>query len=83
MVASRFGIEQFAQDRVSVAGPELTLRVDDVDATVARLREVGVTITEEPSDQPWGARHAWLLDPDGRRMSVYSSPETIMDGGGP
>ena len=77
------GIEQVAADRVSSQGPELTVRVADVDAAVARLRELGVTITEDPVDQPWGARHAWLLDPDGRRMSIYSSAQTIMDAGSP
>jgi catechol 2,3-dioxygenase-like lactoylglutathione lyase family enzyme len=75
------GIEQIAAEKVSREGPELTVRVDDVDAVTQRLRDMGVTLTEGPTDQPWGARHAWLLDPDGRRMSIYSSARTIMDGG--
>jgi uncharacterized glyoxalase superfamily protein PhnB len=63
---------------VSPPGPEITVRVDDVDAAVARLRDLGIEITEGPVDQPWGACHAWLLDPDGRRMSIYSSGTPIM-----
>jgi len=73
------GIEEVPAAQVSASGPELTLRVDDVDATTARLSALGIEITEGPADQPWGARHAWLRDPDGRRMSIYSSPESIMD----
>jgi hypothetical protein len=25
-----------------------------------------------PQDMPWGMRHAWLEDPDGYRLSMYS-----------
>ena len=65
------GIEQAPKAHVSPEGPEITLRVDDVDAVVERLKSLGVEIDEGPSDQPWQARHAWLHDPDGRRMSIY------------
>jgi catechol 2,3-dioxygenase-like lactoylglutathione lyase family enzyme len=71
------GIEQASPGRVSGAGPEITVRVDDVDAAVVRLRELGVEVAD-PCDQPWGARHAWLRDPDGRPMSIYSSGQPIM-----
>jgi lactoylglutathione lyase len=37
---------------------------DDCDAAVERLRDAGVTIVEEPADQPWGERVARVLDPD-------------------
>lgn len=67
------GIEQGQQSRVSAEGPEITVRVGDVEAFADRLRALGVEIEEDPSDQPWGARHAWLRDPDGRRMSIYST----------
>lgn len=72
------GIEQAADGQVSPPGPEINVRVDDVDAVVARLRDLGIEIIEDPTDQPWGARHAWLRDPDGRRMSIYSSAHPIM-----
>src|SRR5919109_735077 len=35
-------------------GHELYLMTDDLDATLAQLRERGVTIASEPSDQGWG-----------------------------
>jgi len=43
----------------------LFLAVDDVDRAVEELRGAGVTISQEPVDQPWGARDAAVLDPDG------------------
>jgi catechol 2,3-dioxygenase-like lactoylglutathione lyase family enzyme len=33
---------------------ELYLMTDDLEATLARLRERGVTVSGEPSDQGWG-----------------------------
>ncbi len=59
--------------------PEITLRVHDCDEVARRLEGLGVAIEEGPADQPWGARHAWFRDPDGRRMSVYSSDASIME----
>jgi catechol 2,3-dioxygenase-like lactoylglutathione lyase family enzyme len=35
-------------------GQELYLMTDDLEATLALLREKGVTIASEPSDQGWG-----------------------------
>jgi catechol 2,3-dioxygenase-like lactoylglutathione lyase family enzyme len=34
----------------------------------------GVRFSGPPEDQEWGARHAWLIDPDGHRLSIYSEP---------
>ena len=71
------GIEQAVPGAVGARGPEITMRVEDVDATVTRLRALGVD-AGDASDQPWGARHAWLHDPDGRRMSIYSTDRPVM-----
>lgn len=48
----------------------LWLYADDCDAAVARLREAGATVTEEPVDQPWGERVAHVLDPDGNELII-------------
>jgi lactoylglutathione lyase len=48
----------------------LWVYADDCDAAVSRLRAAGVTIVEEPSDQPWGERVARVLDPDGNTVIV-------------
>ncbi|MGQ0608917.1 MAG: VOC family protein [Chloroflexota bacterium] len=42
----------------------------DCDAAVERLRAAGVTVTEEPADQPWGERIARVLDPDGNEVII-------------
>jgi catechol 2,3-dioxygenase-like lactoylglutathione lyase family enzyme len=72
------GIEQAPDGRARTDGDEICVRVANVDALTDRLRRLGVTIVEPPADQPWGGRHAWLLDPDGRRISIYSADRPIM-----
>lgn len=61
-----------AQDRTM-----LVLRVDDVDATLARLRagDPELTVLVEPTDRPeWGPtlRSAHLRDPDGNLVELQS-----------
>ena len=51
---------------------ELNVLVDDVDRLYEALIRLGVSVEGPPQDQPWGARHCWLHDPDGRRISIYS-----------
>ncbi|WP_246357346.1 VOC family protein [Pyxidicoccus fallax] len=49
---------------------ELCVYVDDVDATVERLRAAGVRIVTEPADQVWGERIAYVMDPDGNLVML-------------
>ena len=53
----------------------MVLTTPDVDATFEKLQAAGADILQEPIDQPWGARHAWLHDPDGYRLSIWSPLE--------
>lgn len=64
-------VEERAASEIGAPGIELVLRVPDVDAAAERLREAGLGVTA-PADQPSGGRHAWLHDPDGYRLSIYS-----------
>lgn len=66
------GFEEREASEVGAAGIELVVRVDDVDAAYERLTTAGVTFDTKPRDQDWGARHAWLRDPDGYRLSIYA-----------
>jgi hydroxymethylpyrimidine/phosphomethylpyrimidine kinase len=67
------GMEQGA---VAVGGSiELVIRVDDVDRRFQGLSAAGVRFDGVPADQEWGARHVWLTDPDGNRLSMFSAPE--------
>ena len=54
---------------------EIVVQVADVDAVYRRLGEAGVECDAPPHDMPWGARHIWLRDPDGRPISIFSSPD--------
>lgn len=51
----------------------LWVYADDCDTAIDRLREAGVTIVEEPSDQPWGERVARVRDPDGNEVIIGAS----------
>ena len=54
----------------------LWVYTDDCDSAIDRLRAAGVTITEEPADQPWGERVARVRDPDGNEVIVGAKGTT-------
>ena len=62
------------RDPTATAAPSprfsLWAYAEDVDAAVARLRTAGVTIVQEPTDQPWGERVAQVTDPDGNVVLI-------------
>jgi lactoylglutathione lyase len=49
---------------------ELWVIVEDVDVTVAQLRESGVPVLREPEDMPWGERLGYVADPDGNPVAL-------------
>ncbi|MDG4884182.1 VOC family protein [Mesorhizobium sp. WSM4884] len=44
----------------------------DVDQCAKALREKGVAIEMEPTDQPWGHRTLFFRDPDGNVLEIYA-----------
>ena len=68
------GLEQRA-DATTGSTIEIVIRVGDVDERYVQLGQAGVVFDGAPSDQEWGARHVWLRDPDGNRLSLFSSAE--------
>ena len=48
----------------------LWLYCDDVDDEVTRLREAGVSVVSEPTDEEWGERVATVVDPDGNQIYI-------------
>ena len=54
------------------AGPrmQLTVDVENVDATCAQLGERGVTLLNGPVDRPWGVRTASFQDPAGHIWEI-------------
>ncbi len=67
------GMEERPEAEVGAIGIEVVVAVDDVDARYAALIAAGVPFDGPPTDQEWGARHAWLRDPSGYRLSIYST----------
>jgi lactoylglutathione lyase len=49
---------------------ELFVYVEDVDRTVAELRDAGASLLREPADMPWGERVAFVADPEGNVVSL-------------
>jgi uncharacterized glyoxalase superfamily protein PhnB len=66
------GMEQREPSQVGSTGIEIVIQVPDVDAVYQKLAALGHHFEAPPADMPWGARHAWLKDPDGYPLSIYS-----------
>ncbi len=49
---------------------ELFVYVEDVDATVAALRDAGASVLRTPADMPWGERVSFVADPEGNVVSL-------------
>ena len=50
----------------------LDFLVDDVDAYVERVEELGADWVLHPTDQPWGARSMVFRDPEGNLINVFA-----------
>jgi len=48
---------------------------DDLDSTVARLKEGGLRFESDSQDQPWLWREAFLKDPDGNVICLFRAGE--------
>lgn len=59
-----------------VAPAYLYARVDDVDATVARLEASGGRLLSALAQRDWGEVAAWFADPDGNVIAVAQSTRT-------
>jgi uncharacterized glyoxalase superfamily protein PhnB len=45
--------------------------LQDLDALAKRIKAAGFALTEEPKEQPWGARSFSLDDPDGFHLTFF------------
>jgi uncharacterized glyoxalase superfamily protein PhnB len=54
---------------------QLTVHVDDVDATCRLLAERGVALLNGPLDRPWGIRTAAFADPAGHVWEIAAPLE--------
>lgn len=56
-------------------GMIMTLQVDDVSKTYARMRELGAPIVYDLKDEPWGQRRFMTRDPSGILVDVVEQTE--------
>lgn len=52
--------------------PDLSIEVDDVDATYKRARAMGLKITYDLIDEPWGVRRFFVSDPTGKILNILT-----------
>ena len=52
--------------------PDMSIEVDDVDATYARAKHMGVDITYDITDEPWGVRRFFARDPAGKVLNILA-----------
>ena len=52
--------------------PDMSIEVDDVDAIYARAQRMGVEITYDLTDEPWGVRRFYARDPAGKLLNILS-----------
>ncbi|CAL9523356.1 MULTISPECIES: VOC family protein [unclassified Streptomyces] len=54
----------------------LSIAVDDVDETLARVEALGGSVGDGPRDMPWGQRVAHIRDPDGNALNLTQPTPT-------
>ena len=61
------------QTELKTGGVRLYFEVRDLDRFCKRLEANGVKFSQSPKLMPWGWKHAYLDDPDGHEVSLYSA----------
>lgn len=56
--------------------PDVSVEVEDVDATHAAARASGADIVHPLTDEPWGVRRFFVRDPTGKVVNVLSHRST-------
>jgi uncharacterized glyoxalase superfamily protein PhnB len=69
------GQDDFAKGRDRQKGAGFRLYCEtaqDIDQLAAAVKARGGKLTQEPTDQPWGARDFAVVDPDGFNISIMT-----------
>lgn len=69
--------EEFNKDSlagVKGKGMYVYVHVDDVDTKYAELTKLGITLSSEPRDWPWGNREFVVHDLDGYKLCFWHKP---------
>ncbi|MBK7935078.1 MAG: VOC family protein [Acidobacteria bacterium] len=51
----------------------LYFECENLDAEVERLKSLGLEFTQAPTDEPWLWREAYLLDPNGNKICLFTA----------
>jgi len=62
-----------AQGQSAGNGTSIYFECDDVDATVARLRDAGIEIVGDPEDKRWLWREVEIHDPSGNGIVLFQA----------
>ena len=54
------------------ATPDLSIEVDDVDEAFKRMKKARFKIVYPMTDEPWGVRRFFVLDPFGKTVNILS-----------
>ena len=64
-----------ADDVVVTNNIVLYFECDDLDERVAQLKSTGLTFDQDPTDQKWLWRQAYLKDPNGNKICLFRAGE--------
>jgi catechol 2,3-dioxygenase-like lactoylglutathione lyase family enzyme len=64
-----------AEDEQAAANVVLYFECEDLDARVADLKNQGFEFEQDPQDQSWLWREAYLRDPSGTRICLFHAGE--------
>lgn len=59
-------------DEPNVPRPNISIEVTDVDEAYARAVEQGIEIVYPLTDEPWGVRRFFAVDPNGAIINIVS-----------
>jgi predicted enzyme related to lactoylglutathione lyase len=60
------------KDLTASVNPNLTIEVEDVDSVYANAVRTDLNIVHPLTDEPWGVRRFFVLDPNGQVVNVMS-----------
>ncbi len=60
------------QNESAAPHPEISIEVSDVDEVYARATEQGITVLYPLTDEHWGVRRFFALDPNGATINILT-----------
>jgi predicted enzyme related to lactoylglutathione lyase len=60
------------KDLTAPVNPNLTIEVDDVESVYANAIKLGLKIVHPLTDEPWGVRRFFVVDPNGQVVNVMT-----------